>query len=396
MLSFKSIREMKKTSVLFIIDSLTCGGAEKSLVSLLPLLNKDKYDIYLWMRSPGGAFMPLVPNNIHIVEQPSYNVIEKTKMLLGRLLFSLKLRINKLFGKAEHGAETLWKCQGWAMKVPEGKWNVVVAYQQGLPTYLVAEKFSGCKKLAWVNANVFKAGYNTNFNIKFYEKMDCIVPVSALLHKLILDKIPQFKEKYHLIYDILNPQIIKDLGNEQVRILKSEQDEWIFVTTGRLVPPKGHDIAIAAAEELKHKGVKFKWFFIGEGGERQNIERMINEKGLQECVILLGMHTNPYAFMRQADVYVQTSKFEGFGMTIGEAKILGKPVVSTNFEVVYNQLTHEKNGLIADMNGKSVADNIYRMITDDELREAIIAEIKSEHNTTYITEAKKVEEMFDA
>lgn len=387
---------MMKSKILFIIDSLTCGGAEKSLVSLLPLLNKDKYDIYLWMRSPGGAFMPLVPNNIHIVEQPSYNVIEKTKMLLGRLLFSLKLRINKLLGKAEHGAETLWKCQGWAMKVPEGKWNVVVAYQQGLPTYLVAEKFSGCKKLAWVNANVFKAGYNTNFNIKFYEKMDCIVPVSALLHKLILDKIPQFKEKYHLVYDVLNPQIIKDLGNEQVRTLKSEQDEWIFVTTGRLVPPKGHDIAIAAAEELKHKGVKFKWFFIGEGGERQNIERMINEKGLKECVILLGMHTNPYAFMRQADVYVQTSKFEGFGMTIGEAKILGKPVVSTNFEVVYNQLTHKKNGLIADMNGKSVADNIYRMITDDELREAIIAEIKSEHNTTYITEAKKVEEMFDA
>ena len=108
------------------------------------------------------------------------------------------------------------------------------------------------------------------------------------------------------------------------------------------------------------------------------------------------MHTNPYAFMRQADVYVQTSKFEGFGLTISEAKILGKPIVSTNFEVVYNQLTNEKNGLIAEMNGKSVADNIYRMITDDELREAIIAEIKNEHNTTYITEVKKVEQMFDA
>ena len=396
MLSFKSIREMKKTSVLFIIDSLTCGGAEKSLVSLLPLLNKDKYDVYLWMRSPGGAFMPLIPKNVHIVEQPSYNVIENLKMLLGKLYFSIMLRINKLFGKAEHGAETLWKCQGWAMKVPEGKWDVVVAYQQGLPTYLVADKFSGCKKLAWVNVNVFKAGYKTEFNNKFYEKMDYIVPVSALLHKLILEKIPQFKEKYHLVYDILNPQVIKDLGDEHVQNLKNEQDEWIFVTTGRLVPQKGHDIAISAAEELKHKGVKFKWFFIGEGGERRNIERMIKEKGLQKCVILLGMHTNPYAFMRQADVYVQTSKFEGFGLTISEAKILGKPVVSTNFEVVYNQLTHEKNGLIAEMNGKSVADNIYRMITDDELREAIIAEIKNEHNTTYFTEVKKVEEMFDA
>ena len=124
-----------RKSILFIIDSLTCGGAEKSLVSLLPLLNMDKYDIYLWMRNPGGAFMPLIPKNIHIVEQPSYNVIEKLKMLLGRIAFSMMLRINKLFGKVEHGAETLWKCQGWAMKVPKGKWDVVVAYQQGIVAF---------------------------------------------------------------------------------------------------------------------------------------------------------------------------------------------------------------------------------------------------------------------
>lgn len=387
---------MTKRKVLFIIDSLNCGGAEKSLVSLLPLLDRDKYEIYLWMRSLVGEFMPLLPHDIHIVEQPTYNGIEKLKLLMGRMLFSVMLRFNKLLGKKEHGAETLWKSQGWAMKVPQGKWDIIVAYQQGLPTYLVANKFRECHKLAWINVNMFKAGYNITFNNKFYKKMDYIVPVSALLHKLILEKIPQFKEKYHLVYDILNPQVIKDLGDEHVQNLKNEQDEWIFVTTGRLVPPKGHDIAISAAEELKHMGVKFKWFFIGEGGERRNIERMIKEKGLQKCVILLGMHTNPYAFMRQADVYVQTSKFEGFGLTISEAKILGKPIVSTNFEVVYNQLTNEKNGLIAEMNGKSVADNIYRMITDDALREAIIAEIKSEHNSTYITEVKKVEQMFDA
>lgn len=95
--------------------------------------------------------------------------------------------------------------------------------------------------------------------------------------------------------------------------------------------------------------------------------------------------------MEQADVYVQTSKFEGFGMTIAEAKILGKPIVSTNFDVVYNQITHEKNGLIAEMNGKSIADSIYRMITDNELRKSIIDEVKRENNITHLTEAKKVE-----
>ncbi len=387
---------MTKRKVLFIIDSLNCGGAEKSLVSLLPLLDRDKYEIYLWMRSLVGEFMPLLPHDIHIVEQPTYNGIEKLKLLMGRMLFSVMLRFNKLLGKKEHGAETLWKSQGWAMKVPQGKWDIIVAYQQGLPTYLVANKFRECHKLAWINVNMFKAGYNITFNNKFYKKIDYIVPVSALLQKLIMDKTPQLKEKYHLVYDILNPQIIKDLSMAEVQLIKQNDKEFVFVTTGRLVPQKGYDIAVSAAEELMHRGVMFKWFFIGEGCERAKIEHLIQEKGLQDYVILLGVQTNPYAFMRQADVYVQTSKSEGFGLTIGEAKILGKPIVSTNFEVVYNQLSHEKNGLIADMNGKSVADNIYRMITDKKLRERIIENVNKERNNTFLTEVKKVEAMFDA
>ena len=387
---------MKKKKILFVIDSLTCGGAEKSLVSLLPLLNKDKYDLHLWMRNPYGEFMPLIPQNVHIVNQPNYKGIDKIKLLFGRVLFSVMLRVNKFLKKNEHGAETLWKCQGWAMKVPQGNWDVVVAYQQGMPTYLVADKFHKCKKMAWVNVNVFKAGYNIHFNTRFYNKIDYIIPVSALLQDLILDKIPQFRDKYRLVYDILNPQIIEDLSNKKVKTIKFDDNEWVLVTTGRLVPQKGHDIAVYAAEELKRKGLNFKWYFIGEGGERLNIERMINEKGMQKNVILLGVQTNPYSFMQQADVYVQTSKFEGFGLTIGEAKILGKPIVSTNFEVVYNQLTHEKNGLISEMNGKSVADNIYRMITDKKLREEIVDEVRKEKNTTYQTEVKKVEAMFDA
>ena len=58
--------------------------------------------------------------------------------------------------------------------------------------------------------------------------------------------------------------------------------------------------------------------------------------------------------------------------------------------MVYNQLTNEKNGLIAEMNGKSVADNIYRMITDDALREAIIAEIKKEFENQKQKENKAI------
>ena len=147
---------------------------------------------------------------------------------------------------------------------------------------------------------------------------------------------------------------------------------------------------------MKDKGLNFKWIFIGEGGERSRIEKLIAEYHLENRVILLGMRTNPYPYMSRCDVYVQTSSFEGFGLTIAEAKILGKPVVSTNFDVVHDQLKHEENGLIAEMTPESVAENIVRLLDDKELRNHIIDSVSKEQNTTYITEVAKVEKMIDA
>ena len=100
--------------------------------------------------------------------------------------------------------------------------------------------------------------------------------------------------------------------------------------------------------------------------------------------------------MAQCDVYVQTSSFEGYGLTIAEAKILGKPVVSTNFDVVHDQIKHEHDGLIAEMTPESVADNILRLINEKDLRNRIIASVNKEKNTTYMTEVEKVEKLFDA
>lgn len=384
-----------KKKILFVIDSLNCGGAEKSLVSLLPLLSKDRYDIALWLLSAKGDFLTLVPDHVSVISNLQYNAIEKINLRIAHILFSIMIRLKRVLKINEHGAETLWKYAGWAYKVPKGDWDAVFAYQQGFPTYLVAEKFKTTKKFAWVNADIFAAGYNTKFNTKFYQKFTRIVPVSSILKDLMFERMPEFKDKYYVVYDILNPNVIRNLSAEGVLTLRTAYNEWVFVTVARLVPPKGYDIAIKAASLLKGYGVKFRWYLVGEGPERINIEKKRKEFGVEEEVVLLGLQINPYAYMGQADIYVQTSKFEGFGLTIGEAKILGKPIVSTNFDVVYNQLTHEKNGLIADMNGESVAENILRLIEDGELKERIILTLKKEENTTYLSEVVKVEQLID-
>lgn len=385
-----------KKRILFVIDSLGCGGAEKSLVSLLPLLNRDKYEIHLWMLHRGGEFEALLPEHIIIEPEPIYGLIERIKKCMASLCYSLTYRIKRLLGIHEHGAETLWKCMRWAFKVPEENYDVAIAYQQGIPTYLVATKINTKRRIAWINADIFSVGYNPVFNARFYTRFDVIVPVSKKLEELLGTHYSQFSDKFHCVYDILNPDIIKKQASEVLDEQFFRGNTITIVTTGRLALPKNHLLAVEAAKILRDRGVDFKWLFIGEGSERHIIENLIKEYGLSDQVILLGMCSNPYPYMARCNVYVQTSSFEGFGLTIAEAKILGRPVVSTNFDVVHDQITHGENGLIAEMTPESVADNIICLLSDKEIRDHIIANVHKEKNTTYVTEVKKVESLLDA
>lgn len=385
-----------KKKLLFVIDSLICGGAEKSLVSLLPLLNQEKYEIHLWMLHRGMVFESLLSENVLVEDEPSYRTWEYLFFRLSHIVYSLLFRINQLLGIKEHTAETLWKCVGKAYKVPKETFDVAIAYQQGVPTYIVSTKINAKKKIAWINADIFAAGYDISYNAAFYDQYDALVPVSKNLEFVLREKYPQYSEKYHYVYDILNPDLIRRQSQMPVDDFIFSHQHPLIVTTGRLAIAKNHRLAVEAAKKLQERGIDFVWLFVGDGEERPNIESLIKIYCLQKHVILIGERTNPYPYMAQCDVYVQTSSFEGYGLAIAEAKILGKPVVSTNFDVVHDQIKHGHDGLIAEMTPESVADNILRLINDKDLRNRIIASVNKEKNTTYMTEVEKVEKLFDA
>ena len=367
-----------KKKILFVIDSLNCGGAEKSLISVLNVLPRERFDISLWLIRHVGAFLSLVPEDVNFVTPPKVSFFRSCCLKFGGLLYSIVWRIDRWLGRNTCLAELLWKCKTRWATIPIGNWDTVVAYQQGIPTFIVADKFLNCKKCAWINADIF-GEINKDMNSSFYSKMDKIVLVSdAILQKAKIE-FPQLAHKMTVVYDMLDIKEIKRLANKPTVSLRKTKDELIFVTTGRLVPEKGYDIAIETAAELKRRGLKFRWFFIGEGAMRVELEKLKIEKDLENAVVLLGLQTNPYAFVSQSDVYVQTSVLEGFCLTVREAKILSKPVVSTNFPAIYNQLRHEENGLIAEMNYVSVADNICRVISDNNLKDSIIENLQLEN-----------------
>lgn len=367
--------------VLFIIDSLTCGGAEKSLISLLPLLDYSKVQVDLMLVERGGVFEQYIPTDVTVVGFPRSRTLY---FRVTQLCFSILLKVLR----RRHGAEVRWWAMNKAYDKVNEEYDVAIAYQQGFPTYYVAEKVQAKRKYAWVNVDLSKAGYNEQYNRQFYNVYDKVVPVSDVLCDMLKGTGYVDSAKLYTVYDILNVDLIWKMSRESLE--GSSRHEVTIVTTGRLAPPKNHVLAVETAAILKKKGMDFVWYFVGDGSERIRIERLIQQYALEEQVKLVGMKPNPYPYMAMADVYVQTSSFEGFGLTINEARILHKPVVSTNFPVVYNQIKDGENGLVAEMTPESVAEKILMLINDDALRERIIDATKREVNTTSVTEPQKV------
>ena len=383
-----------KKRLLFIIDSLNCGGAEKSLISLLPLLDYSRLDVDLLIFNRGGVFEKYLPPQIHIIRHNLYESghINRINRFIHQLIFSFRIR----YGKKRHGAENHWRAMHEVVNRLRGEYDAAIAYQQGLPTFFLATKVDAKKKIAWINADVFEAGYDMNYCKQFYDKMDNVVAVSEKLSEKLGTRAPWMKLKLDCIYDIINPDIVHRLALEPVDDMTIESGEISIVTVGRLTKPKNHLLAVDAAKVLKDKDVAFKWFFVGEGEMRPAIEGRIRELELDQNVYLLGLKENPYPYMANADIYVQTSSFEGFGMTIAEAKILKRPVVSTNFDIVHDQIIDRKNGVIAEMTPESVANCIIELSRDKRLKDTIGENLGNEVNSTSVTEPAKFMRLIDS
>ena len=374
-----------KKKTLFVINSLGCGGAEKSLISLLSLFDFEKYDVDLQMFNPTGMFLKLLPMQVHVLDCIPYFSFCSNKTnfhftyQLTRLRISVSLRSNAIFhGHALHDAQVFWKYAAPVIDSLPQKYDVAIAWGQGNPTHFVAEKVTASKKIAFINVDYLAAGYNREFDHPYYCKFQSIVAVSDKLQGLLSNVFPDLTERLTTIYDIRNQNLIETMA-EEFNPYSALPKMIRLVTVGRAVKSKGYDLAITAAKLLKSQGISFQWFFIGDGPEIPAICSQIKKDALSDTVFPIGAKENPYPYIKNADIYVQTSRFEGFCLTLAEARALHIPPVSTNFDAVHNQLQNEKNGLIVEMKPTAIAEGIIRLIQDPILYHKIKTQLENEH-----------------
>lgn len=367
---------MIKSKVLFMINSLGLGGAEKSLISLLELIDYEKYDVDLQMLNFGGMFEELLPKKVHVLPGLAYQEFSKLplkrqlssfnlKFLVARARVACSLRSNNKAGHPLHDAQAYWRGCQYAYGQHPKSYDVAIAWGQGTPTHYVATKVKAAKKFSWINANYELAGHNKEFDRKYYAVFDKNVCVSNELALLFQQVFPEYANKLSVILDIRNPEPVMKMAEESIELPKSAA--VTIVTVGRYTPQKNYILAIEAAANLHKRGLDFVWYAVGEGEERSRMETAIATNHLEDRFILLGAKRNPYPFIKAADIYVQTSSFEGYCLTLAEARMLNRPCVTTNFDVVWEQMVQGENGLVVDMNAEAVADAVQRLIEDKDL-----------------------------
>ena len=373
---------MRKKRILFVIDSLGCGGAERSLITLLPKLDQNKTQLYLMIMSRGGMFEQYVPSCVDIMSAPEVAGLRKVFFRASQGLFSVKMRLDRLLSTRRHTAETFWNVMRKAYPALNVSYDMAVAYHQGFPTYYVAEKVKATKKIAWINTDMSKAGYRQRYNRPYYDKYDRVVAVSDILRERLCSYGYVKTDKISTVYDIHDTDFIRTMAKEGAFISPIEASALRIATIGRMVPIKNFTLAVETARELKQRGVRFLWTIVGDGPDRPKIERLIRQYSLQHEISLVGQRPNPYPYIAQCDVYVNTSLFEGFGLTIKEARILHKPVVTTNFSAVYDQIRDGTNGLIVEPRAEAVAEAVIRLYNDRKLYDGIVHNIEREAHDT--------------
>jgi glycosyltransferase involved in cell wall biosynthesis len=368
---------MKK--LLIIGMSLNVGGAEKSLVNLLNMIDYSQYNVDLLLFQERGDFLKQVPSEVNIISERIIKVLFQS--------FSDTLRLPSkgfkdiyfiLLRYIASIIETLkWKqfdqirihrwIDFYKNAIPNNKniYDVAVAYAGGDTAYYMVDKVNAVRKVYFFHSDYSKINIDADLERRYVNQVDTVITISNIC-KRSLDKLfPEKKKDIVVLRNLSSPKLIWKLANEyKPKEFGVKENTIKLVSVGRLNAIKGYDIAVEAANILKKSGVDFRWVVVGEGEERRKIERQIKRYGLEQHVILTGLKVNPYPYILNSDILLQTSYFEGRSVVLDEAKILKTPAIITNYNSAHDQIQNGIDGLIVEMSAEGIAAGIINCIQD--------------------------------
>lgn len=341
---------MKKINILFVLPSLEGGGAERIVCNLMSTLDKNIFNINLFLFTNKGVYWDLLSNDVNVFFG------DRDKKYSRWLIIKTLYKVSK-------------------------DMDIIIGSMELMPTYfsVVVGRLLRKKVIGWVHINIDSILNDKNNMIKFlhknillkffYNKLDRIIAVSngskENISKYLNDK---NRNKVECIYNPIKINEIKEKAREEK--LEEMIKRPFIIGIGRLERQKNFILLIKAYKILLDRGIKHDLIILGQGSQKEYLVNEVKILNMEEKVKFLGFKENPYKYLKQADVFVQSSIYEGLPTVLIEALVLNVPVVATNCpDGAKEILDNGKYGLLIKMNDeKALADAIEKILKDKDLR----------------------------
>lgn len=333
--------------ILFFIENLSGGGAEKVLRTLVNNMDQEKFQITVHTLEEADAEKYLVPGI-------RYRAVNRCRTTLGRKLFSYWIQLC---------AELKWL---YPLYIKDD-YDIEVAYLECGPTKILAGSTNKkARKIAWVHCDLAKKEGMAQQREKlqqYYDAYDKIICVSENVRDSFIRMFGRTADTI-VLHNVIDEDEIKEKA-ETLSVPRASGANLVAV--GRLTNQKGFDRLLDACGLLAEDAYDFRLQILGEGPERENLEAQLLRLGLQDRVHLLGFQNNPYPYLNAADLVVCSSRYEGLSTVVTEALILGKPVVTTPCTGMIELLGNSEYGLITEDSVKGIYSGIRKLLDDPAL-----------------------------
>lgn len=343
----KRINYMKK--ILFLIHDLGRGGAEKVLVNLVNHLDRSLFDIHVMVLFGGGVNEQFLKPDIHFHTVYKRSIPANSKWMK---MFTPK-QLHKMYVKDHYDIE--------------------VSYLEGPCARII----SGCdddstKLVSWIHveqhtkAVAARSFRNYQETLICYKKFDYVACVSEYV-KSDFESIFDYSLHGNVLYNTVESDVIQELAKQTNYSIKHDKAVNL-IAVGTLKKSKGYERLFNIIKRLVQEKYNLRLYVLGEGSSYESLKEYIENNLLEERIILLGYHTNPYNYISNCDLFVCSSFSEGFSTAVTESLIVGTPVCTVEVSGMKEMLgKNNEYGIVTENTEEALYSGIKELLDNSKL-----------------------------
>ncbi|MFI3164599.1 MAG: glycosyltransferase [Bacillota bacterium] len=336
--------------LLFVLNSLAGGGAEKVFINLINNLDKSKYIIDVLLMENHGVYLHALPSHVNVIfMKDQHNDIVNLPFCDDEVkkLYDLNIKEN---------------------------YDVEIAFIEGPATKFIANSTNAnSKKYAWIHTDlpmhhytkyIFKSDEDEELH---YLKFDKIFCVSTGATQSVARLFPKIQDKLETLTNNIDIPEVMEKANRFDVIYK----KLTFIVVARLHFGKGHLRLLKAINALLNLGYDFNLEIFGIGDMEGEIIKFIYDNKLNNNVHLHGFAYNPYPYIKSANLLILTSFAEGYSTVMSEAMILGTPVAGTEIVGLMDVMGNGEFGYLLGNTDKSIFNRLKFILDNKNMLEEL-------------------------